>query len=98
MKIGFIGAGTVTGTFGRHLMNAGHTIVVSDSRGPATLAISPPISVQAPAQGPGSTDRVSDLPHQHWPTRDGVTGGARGRRNQALSEDGKQSGSLWERT
>jgi predicted dinucleotide-binding enzyme len=38
MKIGFIGAGTVTGTFGRHLINAGHTIVVSNSRGPETLA------------------------------------------------------------
>ena len=38
MKIGFIGAGNVTGTFGRHLISAGHTIVVSNSRGPATLA------------------------------------------------------------
>ena len=38
MKIGFVGAGTVTGTFGRHLINAGHTIVVSNSRGPETLA------------------------------------------------------------
>ncbi len=38
MKIGFIGAGNVTGTFGRHLINAGHTIVVSNSRGPKTLA------------------------------------------------------------
>ncbi|HTA22993.1 MAG TPA: NAD(P)-binding domain-containing protein [Terriglobales bacterium] len=38
MKVGFIGAGSVTGTFGRHLINAGHTIVVSNSRGPATLA------------------------------------------------------------
>ena len=38
MKIGFVGAGTVTGTFGRHLITAGHTIVVSNSRGPATLA------------------------------------------------------------
>ncbi|MEH2066952.1 MAG: NAD(P)-binding domain-containing protein [Nostoc sp.] len=38
MKIGFIGAGTVTGTFGRHLISAGHTIVVSNSRGPETLA------------------------------------------------------------
>ncbi len=37
MKIGFIGAGTVTGTFGRHLLNAGHTVVVSNSRGPETL-------------------------------------------------------------
>jgi 8-hydroxy-5-deazaflavin:NADPH oxidoreductase len=37
MKVGFIGAGNVTRTFGRHLMNAGHTIVVSNSRGPETL-------------------------------------------------------------
>lgn len=38
MKIGFIGAGNVTRTFGRHLITAGHTIVVSNSRGPETLA------------------------------------------------------------
>ena len=38
MKVGFIGAGTVTGTFGRHLITAGHTVVVSNSRGPETLA------------------------------------------------------------
>src|SRR5580658_8500406 len=38
MKIGFIGAGTVTRTFGRHLITAGHTVVVSNSRGPETLA------------------------------------------------------------
>jgi 8-hydroxy-5-deazaflavin:NADPH oxidoreductase len=37
MKVGFIGAGTVTGTFGRHLIIAGHTLVVSNSRGPETL-------------------------------------------------------------
>ncbi len=37
MKVGFIGAGTVTGTFGRHLLTAGHTVVVSNSRGPETL-------------------------------------------------------------
>ena len=37
MKIGFIGAGNVAGTIGRHLINAGHTIVVSNSRGPETL-------------------------------------------------------------
>ena len=38
MHIGFIGAGNVTKTFGRHLMNAGHEIIVSNSRGPETLA------------------------------------------------------------
>ena len=37
MKIGFIGAGNVTGTFVRHLISAGHTVVVSNSRGPETL-------------------------------------------------------------
>jgi len=37
MKVGFIGAGTVTATIGRHMVNAGHTIVVSNSRGPETL-------------------------------------------------------------
>jgi predicted dinucleotide-binding enzyme len=38
MRIGFIGAGTLTKTFGRHLINAGHEIIVSNSRGPETLA------------------------------------------------------------
>jgi 8-hydroxy-5-deazaflavin:NADPH oxidoreductase len=38
MKVGFVGAGNVTGTFGRHLITAGHSIVVSNSRGPETLA------------------------------------------------------------
>jgi 8-hydroxy-5-deazaflavin:NADPH oxidoreductase len=38
MKVGFIGAGTVASTFGRHLIIAGHAIVVSNSRGPETLA------------------------------------------------------------
>jgi 8-hydroxy-5-deazaflavin:NADPH oxidoreductase len=38
MKVGFVGAGNVTRTIGRHLITAGHTIVVSNSRGPATLA------------------------------------------------------------
>ncbi len=38
MKIGFIGAGNVTRTFGHHLPTAGHAIVVSNSRGPDTLA------------------------------------------------------------
>src|ERR1700733_6269385 len=37
MKVGFIGAGNVTATIGRHLINAGRTIVVSNSRGPKKL-------------------------------------------------------------
>jgi 8-hydroxy-5-deazaflavin:NADPH oxidoreductase len=38
VQVGFIGAGTLTKTFGRHLINAGHEILVSNSRGPETLA------------------------------------------------------------
>ena len=38
MRIGFIGAGTVTRTFGRHLAGASHEVIVSNSRGPETLA------------------------------------------------------------
>jgi 8-hydroxy-5-deazaflavin:NADPH oxidoreductase len=38
MKVGFLGAGKVTRAFGRHLITAGHSIVVSNSRGPETLA------------------------------------------------------------
>ena len=37
MRIGFIGAGWVTRVMGRHLLNAGHTISVCNSRGPQTL-------------------------------------------------------------
>src|ERR1700745_2433529 len=38
MKVGFIGAGNVTRTIGRHLINAGHAVVVSNSRDPETLS------------------------------------------------------------
>lgn len=37
MKIGFIGAGKVTNTVARHLLAAGNSVVVSNSRGPETL-------------------------------------------------------------
>jgi|SRR5450830_379982 len=38
MKIGFIGAGRMAETIGRHLIGAGHEIVLSSSRGPEALA------------------------------------------------------------
>jgi predicted dinucleotide-binding enzyme len=38
MRIGFIGAGSVTRVMGQHLLNAGHTIAICNSRGPETLA------------------------------------------------------------
>ncbi len=37
MKIGFIGAGNVGQTMGRHFINAGHQVVISNSRGPESL-------------------------------------------------------------
>ena len=37
MRIGFIGAGNVGQTIGHHLINAGHQIVISNSRGPESL-------------------------------------------------------------
>jgi 8-hydroxy-5-deazaflavin:NADPH oxidoreductase len=54
MKVGFIGAGKVTGTFGRHLITAGHTVVVSNSRGPETLADF------VASLGPGATAGTSE--------------------------------------
>ncbi len=37
MRIGFIGAGNVGRTMGRHLIDAGHHVVLSNSRGPESL-------------------------------------------------------------
>jgi 8-hydroxy-5-deazaflavin:NADPH oxidoreductase len=38
MNVGFIGAGTVTATIGRHIALAGHKVVISNSRGPESLS------------------------------------------------------------
>jgi 8-hydroxy-5-deazaflavin:NADPH oxidoreductase len=37
MKIGFIGAGHVAQTLSRHFIEAGHEVILSNSRGPASL-------------------------------------------------------------
>jgi predicted dinucleotide-binding enzyme len=37
MRIGFIGAGNIAKVFGKHLVIAGHKVVISNSRGPETL-------------------------------------------------------------
>ena len=69
MKIGFIGAGNVARTFGRHLINAGHTIVVSNSRGPATLADF--VADLGPAAIAGTKQQAADcdvvILAVHWP-------------------------------
>jgi predicted dinucleotide-binding enzyme len=36
MDIGIIGAGRVAQAFARHALNVGHTINISNSRGPST--------------------------------------------------------------
>lgn len=54
MRIGFIGAGKVTRVMGRHLLNAGHTIAVCNSRGPETLA------GMIEEFGPGATAETKD--------------------------------------
>lgn len=38
MKIGFIGAGPVAQTIAKHALSAGHQVVLSNSRGPESLA------------------------------------------------------------
>ena len=38
MKVGFIGAGNVATTIGRHLLNAGHSILLSNTRAPQSLS------------------------------------------------------------
>jgi predicted dinucleotide-binding enzyme len=38
MKVGFIGAGRMATTMGRHFLGAGHEVVLSSSRGPEALA------------------------------------------------------------
>ena len=38
MKVGFIGAGRMATTIGRHFIGAGHEVVLSSSRGPEALA------------------------------------------------------------
>ena len=38
MKIGFIGAGTVAKTIAKHVLPLGHRVMLSNSRGPASLA------------------------------------------------------------
>lgn len=54
MHIGFIGAGWVTRVMGRHLLNAGNTISVCNSRGPETL------TEFIQGLGPGATAATKD--------------------------------------
>ena len=57
MKVGFIGAGRMATTIGRHLIGAGHEVVLSSSRGPEALAGSSPVWVRPPARDPSRKPR-----------------------------------------
>ena len=52
MKVGLIGAGRMATTIGRHLIGAGHEVVLSSSRGPERWRGSSPIWVRPQAQDP----------------------------------------------
>ena len=58
MRVGFIGAGRMATTIGRHLVNAGHEIVLSGSRGPDGLAGL--VANLGPAASAGSKEPVAD--------------------------------------
>jgi len=58
MKIGFIGAGRMATTIGRHLVNAGHEIVISSSRRPEALAGL--VADLGPAASAGSKHQAAD--------------------------------------
>ena len=58
MRIGFIGAGRMATTIGRHLVNAGHDIVMSSSRGPEALA--GVVADLGPTASAGSKQQAAD--------------------------------------
>src|ERR1041385_8112674 len=58
MKIGFIGAGRMATTIGRPLVNAGHEIVISSSRGSEALA--GVVADLGPAANAGSKQQAAD--------------------------------------
>jgi len=62
MRIGIIGAGNIGGTLARLLAGAGHEVVVSNSRGPETLAgLVEEIGERASAGTPAEAAETGDL-------------------------------------
>jgi predicted dinucleotide-binding enzyme len=58
MKVGFIGAGRMATTIGRHLIGAGHEVVLSSSRGPEALAVL--VADLGPAASAGSKHEAAE--------------------------------------
>jgi 8-hydroxy-5-deazaflavin:NADPH oxidoreductase len=58
MKVGFIGAGRMATTIGRHFIGAGHEVVLSSSRGPKPLAGL--VADLGPAASAGSKQEVAE--------------------------------------
>jgi predicted dinucleotide-binding enzyme len=62
MKIGIIGAGHIGGTLAKLLVDAGHEVAVSNSRGPKTLAsLVEELGGEAQAMTPAEAERFGDL-------------------------------------
>ena len=55
MRIGFIGAGNVGKTIGRHFINAGHQVIISNSRG--TESLQGLVDELGPSAKAGTVDR-----------------------------------------
>src|SRR6266851_9105943 len=59
MEIGMLGAGTVAQAFARHVLKAGHTVILSNSRGQETLSsVIAALGPQAKAGTPGEAARA----------------------------------------
>ena len=58
MKVGFIGAGRMATTMGRHFLTAGHEIVLSHSKGPESL--SEAVAELGPGASAGSKQQAVD--------------------------------------
>ena len=57
MKVGFIGAGRMATTMGRHFLTAGHEIVLSNSKGPESLCVV--VAELGPGASAGAKQHVS---------------------------------------
>jgi predicted dinucleotide-binding enzyme len=79
LNVGIIGAGNIGGTAARLFVDAGHDVVISNSRGPDTLrALVAVLGPNARAATPGEAARFGDvvlvaIPLKAYPSLAGTT-------------------------